>query len=738
MDAESGHWIGPFAVIGAGADSFFEYAFKSHILLSGQEVPNRTAIKPRADEGWMDPNVLFNPLSESENSPDSFLAAWHHAHSAIKRHLYDDREHPHYVNVNLYTGSVASNWVDSLGAYYSGLLTLAGEVEEAIETSLLYTAIWTKYAALPERWSVRDKTVEGGLGWWPLRPEFVESTYFLYRATKDPWYLHVGAMVQNDIQKRCRTTCGFSGLQNVVNGEYSDRMESFFLGETSKYMYLLFDDKHPLNNLNAAFVFTTEGHPLIIPRTRQQRKYRKKPSLERPMVGEYDTFTNTCPVPPALPPLTGSGVAARDDIYHAARMLDLHLIPKYQTTLDALASDAITDEDETAPVQDAGNFFPRNLPAELLPDNGTCAKVYQPVETTLEFASNIHQINNEKTAFNLALGQSILDRTAIDQIRVLTLSSLKLTMHLEEGDEREWRVTRLNGVALGRDEFAVMDRSILGEVSDSRFNLVRDPVVVKVQHLHRVDTDMVGGEDDVNMALRAAGGDPAGTPKVATLVKSLYSRMVASLERASPHTNTAGVGSARLPFDLVINQTGLAAVGIGAAPVPVDGPPLSQLSGARALEKAILPWTTVYDGGSSCNGTLPEEAARDHQVLVMRRGGCSFSEKLAAIPAYKPSASSLQVVVLVSDEQDDRADYYDYVAGSPNMVRPLLDEIQYTPNGIPRRHPIPMVMVGGGDIVYQQLNMADRIGLTRRYYVESQGVRVRNIIIDEGDLERTL
>lgn len=35
------------------------------------------------------------------------------------------------------------------------------------------------------------------------RPEFVESTYLLYRATKDPYYLHVGKAIIESLQ-RCR------------------------------------------------------------------------------------------------------------------------------------------------------------------------------------------------------------------------------------------------------------------------------------------------------------------------------------------------------------------------------------------------------------------------------------------------------------------------------------------------------------------------------------------------------
>ena len=40
-------------------------------------------------------------------------------------------------------------------------------------------------------------------------------------------------------------------------------MESFFLGETPKYLYLLFSDDPDLLSLDA-YVFNTEAHPLPI------------------------------------------------------------------------------------------------------------------------------------------------------------------------------------------------------------------------------------------------------------------------------------------------------------------------------------------------------------------------------------------------------------------------------------------------------------------------------------------
>jgi len=751
VDAEDGQWIGAYSVIGAGADSFFEYALKTHILLSGHDLPNRTWTRAGRNDNWLDPNTIYPPLSDDENSSDSFLEAWHLAHAAIKRHLYNDREHPHYINVNLWTGSFASNWIDSLGAYYSGLLSLAGELDEAIETNLLYTAIWTKYSALPERWSLKDKTVEGGLGWWPLRPEFIESVYHLYRATKDPWYLYVGEMVLRDITRRCWTPCGWAGLQNVLSGEKSDRMESFFLGETAKYMYLLYDDGHPLNSLDASYVFTTEGHPLIIPRKRQGRKGpRRTPKIKELVVPleEDNNFTMACPLPPQPQALGGSATAARPDLFHAARLLDLHLLPTLGD--DFTASDASRAPGQLVALANH-TFFPWTLPTDLLPNDGVCSKVYQPLEITLEFASNPQQPEGGSN-FNFMLAAQNMERLAPDRIRLNSLSGLKVVMRLDESAESEWRLTKVNGIPLGRDEVIVMKRSILGEISDQRFNLVRDQQILRLQHLHRIDLsqakadaeDIPAGEEEYSdgvefedqsallEAIKAANQSTGSrVTEFGSLVKSLLSRMAASLDIQLPAPPTPLPESIviSLPYNLVVNQTAVTPTGLGAAPLPdVDIPATAHIPILGAIPEGLFPWTTVYAAGSACDGPIPEEAARDHHVVVLRRGGCSFSAKLANIPAHVPSERSVRLVVVVSDGADGEG------RGAATATRPLLDEVQRTPSGIERRHLIPMVMVGGGDVAYHQLAMAERVGIARKYYIESQGVRVANIIVDDGEV----
>ena len=48
-------------------------------------------------------------------------------------------------------------------------------------------------------------------------------------------------------QANARTQCGFATIHNVLTMEKEDRMESFFLAETLKYLFLLFDDANVIH-----------------------------------------------------------------------------------------------------------------------------------------------------------------------------------------------------------------------------------------------------------------------------------------------------------------------------------------------------------------------------------------------------------------------------------------------------------------------------------------------------------
>uniref|UniRef100_A0A7S4K3S5 alpha-1,2-Mannosidase n=1 Tax=Odontella aurita TaxID=265563 RepID=A0A7S4K3S5_9STRA len=95
------------------------------------------------------------------------------------------------------------------------------------------------------------------------RPEAIESFYILHQLTGDPVYRDWGYNIFQSIQRHCKTSIAYDGLHRVdsMNATSEDRMESFFLAGTLKYLYLLFDPDTKLDILNE-YVFNTEAHPL--------------------------------------------------------------------------------------------------------------------------------------------------------------------------------------------------------------------------------------------------------------------------------------------------------------------------------------------------------------------------------------------------------------------------------------------------------------------------------------------
>jgi hypothetical protein len=70
----------------------------------------------------------------------------------------------------------------------------------------------------------------------------------------------MGAEMVASIESRMRVPAGFAALSSVQKGTHEDHMPSFFLAETLKYLYLLFDDLNFVNTHGGSLLFTTEGH----------------------------------------------------------------------------------------------------------------------------------------------------------------------------------------------------------------------------------------------------------------------------------------------------------------------------------------------------------------------------------------------------------------------------------------------------------------------------------------------
>ncbi|XP_014233670.1 endoplasmic reticulum mannosyl-oligosaccharide 1,2-alpha-mannosidase [Trichogramma pretiosum] len=99
-----------------------------------------------------------------------------------------------------------------------------------------------------------------------LRPEFIESLYYMYYFTGNKTYQDWGWRIFQSFENYTKVEHGYTSISNVKNIHNTrprDLTESFWFAETLKYLYLLFDDSRQLISLDK-WVFNSEGHPLPI------------------------------------------------------------------------------------------------------------------------------------------------------------------------------------------------------------------------------------------------------------------------------------------------------------------------------------------------------------------------------------------------------------------------------------------------------------------------------------------
>jgi hypothetical protein len=117
--------------------------------------------------------------------------------------------------------------------------------------------MWSAFGIEPDE--IDYTTMQATDAEYPLRPEIIESTYYLYHFTGRREYLDMGRANLRALMKYCRTKTGYATLSDVRTKAKADLMPSYFLAETLKYLYLLFAPERVDRNHS---VFNTEAHPL--------------------------------------------------------------------------------------------------------------------------------------------------------------------------------------------------------------------------------------------------------------------------------------------------------------------------------------------------------------------------------------------------------------------------------------------------------------------------------------------
>jgi mannosidase alpha-like ER degradation enhancer 2 len=225
INVETGEWVNEDSHLSGMIDSYYEYLLKSWLLFGDKDFK----------EMWGKSIVAINQYLADR----SYDGLW-------------------YGRTNMRTGKRTATTFGALDAFFPGVLALSGDLKRAAELQKSCFEMWQLHGIEPEvlDYSKMEVVSEG----YPLRPENIESAYYLYKFTGNKKYLDMGKTFFKSLKKYCRTEVGYAHLKSIITKEKSDAMESFFLAETLKYLYLLLspDEIIDLDKI----VFNTEAHPL--------------------------------------------------------------------------------------------------------------------------------------------------------------------------------------------------------------------------------------------------------------------------------------------------------------------------------------------------------------------------------------------------------------------------------------------------------------------------------------------
>lgn len=248
INTETGQWLTRPTHISMGAmgDSFYEYLIKAYVQTNGADF--------EALEMYLDAIRAFEEklIFNSQPSGLTYFAE-------IKD-----------LSIN--------HKMDSLACFAGGMLGLGAskaaepertrhfELAQAITNTCHESCIRSNSHLGPETFLFTNQVEAKALGsdkYYILRPEILESYFYMWRYTHDPKYRDWAWDFVLALDKYCKVEAGYSGIRNVYQPiPKDDVQQSFFLAEVLKYLYLIFSEDE-LISFDEWF-FNTEAHPFPI------------------------------------------------------------------------------------------------------------------------------------------------------------------------------------------------------------------------------------------------------------------------------------------------------------------------------------------------------------------------------------------------------------------------------------------------------------------------------------------
>ena len=225
INVKTGEWTDPVSHISGGIDSYYEYLLKAWLLFDDKD----------CERMWKTSIEAVNKYL-ADQAPTGF---W-------------------YGQANMNTGARVGTEFGSLDAFFAGTLALSGDLERARKLEDSAYKMWTTFGIEPEEMNYMTmKVTSSG---YELRPEVIESAYYLRHFTNDAKYRAMGMTFLDSLIKYCRTDAGYAALKDVTTKKQKDEMESFFFAETLKYLFLLYAPGDTIDLTKT--VFNTEAHPI--------------------------------------------------------------------------------------------------------------------------------------------------------------------------------------------------------------------------------------------------------------------------------------------------------------------------------------------------------------------------------------------------------------------------------------------------------------------------------------------
>lgn len=225
INVKTGAWTGTISNINGGSDSNYEYLLKAWKLFGDKD----------CERMWKASVAALNRY-DADNAPTGF---W-------------------YGEADMNTGARVGTEFGALTAFFPGELALSGDLDRAARLEDSCYKMWTTFGIEPE--VINYDTMKIVSPGYELRPEIIESAYYLYYYTRDPKYRQMGMTYFNSLVKYCRTPVAYAALSSVATMKQRDDMESYFFAETLKYLYLLLGNPDRIDLSKT--VFNTEAHPL--------------------------------------------------------------------------------------------------------------------------------------------------------------------------------------------------------------------------------------------------------------------------------------------------------------------------------------------------------------------------------------------------------------------------------------------------------------------------------------------